>query len=632
VTPARIIGLCVALALQGCAVTEVPPLASTIANNTCEDSSTCGGGRCSGDICVAGSGTLDAILLEVTPTASTSTQGLADLAYYTRVGGMLSKEITLSPPVNLRGRVVLSADDCTPTFIGSDGTRTDTVERTIPVRATFTPNVLRAGWADVVQRIAGLPSRTYRSFAVDPRTVEGGKHEFSVWLPPGFYDVYIEPLPTLGDIVPGECQIPPRLLLRQEVKVTGTLELNLGPPTTLSFPIRWPTPSLDHWTVQVIDETSGRILSARSELVFGQELDENGRALYQASVKYVPVQAAETEMVGMLVRLVPPVDSIAPTVIGALSVIAGLRFPGLDEPVGEPGSGGIALSAPLPAPVKVEGQSVEGLTTRAVPAAVTLTATRLEGMDQCCFGSFVRSVQADEGGLFSVVLPPGDYLVDAYPTADSSDCTADDCAKLAAVRTTWQVGATPEVQAGKVIAFPPAPKITGTALSAGGSVVSGASVRANSSPFNIPSDLWNRLDGRGSTVPSAIAGLVEKDGTFVLSADPGVFDLFVQPDPSTRFAWYVRPLVPVSGPLALGRVTLPLPVPIAGRVSIEGSSEPTASALIRAYVFLTRDGEYTATPPTDGAVVQIAETRTDDAGNYELLIPAGLDSRPVGAN
>jgi len=612
------------LALQGCAVTEVPPPASTIAKNTCDDSSTCGGGRCTGGACVAGSGTLDAVLLEVTPSASVSTQGLADLTYYTRVGGMLSKEITLPPPVNLRGRVVLSPEDCTPTFTASDGTEIYPVDRTIPVKATFTPNVLRAGWPDVVQRIAGLPSRTYHSVAIE--SANGGKHEFSVWLPPGFYDVYIEPLPTLG-----ECQIPPRLLLRQEVKVTGTFELNLGTSTPLAFPIRWPTPSLDNWSVQVVDQTSGRILSAPSVLVWGQELDADGRALYHASVNYVPVEVAETEVAELLVRLVPPADSIAPTVIGGLSGIAGWSFPGADEPVGEPESGGIALAAPLPAPVKVEGQSTEG-GTRPVPASVTLTATRIEGMDECCSGSFVRTVQADEDGLFSVVLLPGEYLVDASPKADSSQCTADGCDKLAAVRTTWQVGATPDVQAGRVLAFPIAPKITGTALATGGAVVSGASVRANPSPFNIPSDVWNRMDGRGNTVPSAIAGLVEKDGTFVLNADPGTFDLFVQPDPSTRFAWYVRPLLPVTGRLILGHVTLPLPVPIAGRISIEGASEPTASALIRAYVFLTRDGEYAAAPPADGAVVQVAETRTDDAGNYELLIPARLDSRPVGGN
>jgi hypothetical protein len=86
----------------------------------------------------------------------------------------------------------------------------------------------------------------------------------------------------------------------------------------------------------------------------------------------------------------------------------------------------------------------------------------------------------------------------------------------------------------------------------------------------------------------------------------------------------------VSGTLLLGQIKLPFPLPIHGSVAIGevDATQPVPNALIRAYVFLTPEGQYSATPPTNGAVIQVAETRSDDAGRYELLIPARLDSPP----
>jgi hypothetical protein len=378
---------------------------------------------------------------------------------------------------------------------------------------------------------------------------------------------------------------------------------------------------LDNWQVQIVDEATGRLLSAPSKL--GAPVQNPLGVEYQATVNFVRVQAADNETRRMLVRLVPPKDSVAPTLIGDFAAVT----------LG-PSPAGIELTSPLPTAVEIEGQTAEGGSTRPVPATVTLTATRLVGLDQGLFASFARTVQVKESGVFSISVPPGDYTVDAIPEADSAACDSDGCTKLAAMRTTWQVAATPDKQAGKLLSFPIAPTISGRVISTNGAPVSGAPIRANPSPFNIPMDAWNRADGRGgSPVPGTVGDLVDGEGRFALVADPGIFDLFIQPDPSTRFAWFVRPVLPVGNSLALGALTLPLPVSNVGHVSIgaTGSNLPATTSLIRAYVFITREGEYASAPAKDGAVIQVAETRTDDTGRYELLIPARLDSVPPGS-
>ena len=75
------------------------------------------------------------------------------------------------------------------------------------------------------------------------------------------------------------------------------------------------------------------------------------------------------------------------------------------------------------------------------------------------------------------------------------------------------------------------------------------------------------------------------------------------------------------------RTDLPLPVPYHGSVTVEADGAvapiPVPTALVRAFVYL-KDGKLLS-KFEDGAVgIQVAETRTDDAGDFVLLIPRKL--------
>jgi hypothetical protein len=602
------------LALTACSVAEAPPAPSEIAINACDGNEDCPGGSCADGACVANASGLRSVIVEVTPPPGSA---IAPLAYYTRLGEKLGDDIVIQPAAAIEGYVSLHPDGCTPSFVGVDAAHPVVpVEGTIPVKATFTGST----------REYGLPPRSYESEPLTDPERDREKNGFKVLVPPGDYDVYIEPFEIRPD---SDCRIPPVLLRRQRVTGSGLFDVKLSLPSSITISVHWPTASLDFFSVDLLDSVSGRVLSTPARLG-NPGLDAEKRAFYQATVSYSRVLEpnAMGELVVSptsyeLVRISPPAGTVAASILGDASAIG---LSGTNQ-------GGIALSAPLPAPVKVEMQTAVGDTTKPVPAAITVTATRLEGMTDGLYGTFIQTYQVNAEGLVDdAFLPPGDYIVDSVPNGGSASCGEDTCSVLAARRDYWQIGATPSVQAGKLIQFQPAPVVSGSAFSAVGKPVSGALVRARASHSTPSSDVWNRLDREGALLATATTSLVDVHGNFEFSADPGTFDLFVQPDPSTRFGWYVRPSFVVGAEdteLPLGTLTVPLSRRYAGTILVgpKTTDRPVLpNALIRAYVYVTPDGEYAAAPVADGSVIQVAETRSNDAGEFELLIPASLDS------
>jgi hypothetical protein len=602
------------LALTACSVAEVPPAPSEIAINACDGNEDCPGGSCADRACVANASNLSSVIVEVTPTTGSS---IAPLAYYTRLGEKLGDDIVIQPAAAIEGYVALHPESCIPIFVGADAAHPVVpVEGTIPVKATFTAST----------REFGLPPRSYESEPLTDPERDQEKNGFKVLVPPGDYDVYVEPF----EITPNsDCRIPPLLLRKQRITGSGLFEVKLSLPSSLTISVHWPTASLDFFSVDLLDSASGRVLSTPAWLG-NPGLDAEKRAFYQATVSYSRV--LEPNEMGELVvsptsyelvRISPPAGTVAVSILGEASAIG---LTGTNQ-------GGIALSTPLPAPVKVEMQTAVGDTAKPVPAAITVTATRLEGMTDGLYGTFIQTYQVNAQGLVDdAYLPPGDYIVDSIPKVGSTSCVEDTCPLLAARRDHWQIAATPSVQAGKLIQFQPAPVVSGSAFSAIGKPVSGALVRVRASQSTPSGDVWNRLDREGALLTTATTSLVDVHGGFELSADPGTFDLFVQPDPSTRFGWYVRPqleVVPGEDSVSVGNLTVPLSRRYAGTVLIgpKTTGRPSLpNALIRAYVYVTPEGEYAAAPATGGSVIQVAETRSNDAGEFELLIPASLDS------
>jgi len=229
-----------------------------------------------------------------------------------------------------------------------------------------------------------------------------------------------------------------------------------------------------------------------------------------------------------------------------------------------------------------------------------------------------------------VDLLPGTYRVIASP---KSGCADGAC--LALVETEWVVRAIPPSQAGKYIVFEQAQNYDGGVFITGAATptpAAGATVHAVASSLFSDPNVLNVGNASVAVVPRASSGLVDSDGSFSLQADAGVFDLRVEPDPSTGYGWLVKPgfELPARGDeLAQNALELKLPIVYRGTVSFAGSdgSTPIPKALIRAYAYV-KDGKIS--PKMDGAVaIQVAEAysedETGDVGAFRLLIPQTLE-------
>jgi hypothetical protein len=95
----------------------------------------------------------------------------------------------------------------------------------------------------------------------------------------------------------------------------------------------------------------------------------------------------------------------------------------------------------------------------------------------------------------------------------------------------------------------------------------------------------------------------------------------------------VRPNVDVNGEnpsIDLGALEMPLPLSYSGSVTaeVDGMTQPIPGALIRAYVYVTGDQNYTKDAGSAASVLQIAETRASGTGRFELFVPAQFDRPP----
>jgi hypothetical protein len=243
----------------------------------------------------------------------------------------------------------------------------------------------------------------------------------------------------------------------------------------------------------------------------------------------------------------------------------------------------------------------------------------------------VRTVSVGADGQFDVHLLPGKYRVSTVPQS-SLESTLEDQAPVASDTREWLVPNAPLEQAGKVIALGNSAPIFGQVLDASDSPVATAQVQAIPAPLSIQSDVLEELLNGAPLVPRATAGGVSSTGDFSLRTDPGTFDITVRPNSNTGFAWLVMPsvLVPSDIGVTLGRLNMPLPIAYRGTVTVpraEGANV-VPGALVRAYVYLEGGEQYAADVLNADSVLQVAETRADKFGNFEILIPAELNRLP----
>jgi len=611
-----------ALPLAGCAVSAGAFSSGDRAVNRCQTNDDCGDGVCVGQVCATPNGALTSVLLTVTPALSGATYYVGYPTEGTDDTG--PDDVNVPAMVSIAGFASIDTTPCAPTFIPQQGTSVGTSrlpddpmglnpERIMPADVTFVPSA----------SAAGLPPDVYRA-AVDP-----SGYSFSTSLPPGDYDVYIRPYKQpLDDKGNTMCAVPPRVLRKQTV--TGNLNFKLKLASHLDVQVVWAKDvSPEGWIVDLIDPSTGypistpRVLHEQGDFVSSGTQD----ATYQITLDYVPTTGPDGKALSTgtdVIRIRPPEvptgypPPVAPTLLTQLSGAA----------LGNDSTNAKAVVRQAkPIPDKVTLEITTEIADGHVPTAanVTLTARSLPGFDDVST-SFTRSVTTDATGLATVDLLPGRYRVVATP---NGSCDLTSC--LGTTETEWNITASTGTQGGWLLAFKDAAVISGKAVVPSGEPAVGALVRALASASIVDSNQMDLGDGLAPSLPRATFGQVNAQGDFGLDVDDGTYEFRVEPDPSTGFAWYVRPIVPISAGDGgnLDVVRLPLPVVHRGTLSTgTGDGRVTLpSALIRAFAYTRPDGSITPTPTSDAIAVQVAETHSDAAGNFSLLLPSSLGER-----
>jgi hypothetical protein len=291
---------------------------------------------------------------------------------------------------------------------------------------------------------------------------------------------------------------------------------------------------------------------------------------------------------------------------------------GLFTPQGEPAT--LATSSlvysTLPTPETVDG-SVRALqgdvgTVDLVFEALAITrAGQLDAQD-FEFTAWATAVPDGVTGMatFSVVLPPGEYRVDAHPRSGSSASAVVD---LVVPVTSGGFDA-PTIALGE-----PQPSVGIVQLADGrplpGANVVGVPLACAPVPRSAPDTSW--------CLPRSVQTTSAPDGTFVLGLEPGTYRIHVEPPVNSRLPWVdARAAVvvhgadsigaPPAGTLPVGTVVVPAPLPLGLRLTDSLGLRGVPGALVRAY-------RISGTGPTETAI-ELGEALTDDDGRYELYV------------
>lgn len=625
------------LSVAGCKVSSIDESTSRATQNECESDGDCkrGGGRCGGGICQVTSGEIEHLLLEIVPPMETSSdakqQQLSSVGYLKALSDELANvrsgrlNLELNPIVQVDGTIKLPPrpDECDP----------PAGEPRATLKLRFTPS----------ETLLGLPATTYSTDAkVSNGPSDEDELEFNVNVPPGRYDIYMQVVDSAPD-----CGVNSRLYRGRgigldvdagEVIDQAPLELGLSEPSHLSLNVVWPRNdvTLDDWKIDIVDETTGLPISNRVTLDLEHRDDLGAGFVYtDLGLEYTPVEyPPDEESPGEaleLVRLSPPESVVAPTIY----------IPRQALELFEKGSGTINHLSELPPVVSVDGQivleQVEGLEMPCarertagsinpceVPMEVRIVAAEppagssLSGLDLIgagTIGYFEQTTTTNSGLTFQTELLPGSYRVIVVPELDLER-------PWASTEAYWSVSNVSS-QHGKSVRVRPRARVSGEVRTPTGTGVTGFDVTMTASPEELTRGSFQSQLGAFPFIPRASLGAATSDGAFSVRSDYGTFDLSVRPAPETGFAWYVQPSIEVIDPEPnLPDIRLSWPVVYNGTVSSLSAGQ-LPGAVIRAYTYLDSEGQL-APPEEATSVLPVAETRADEEGRYQLLVPSRI--------
>ena len=611
-----------------CSVTALAERERTTAANDCTSDDECGGGTCSGGTCVASSpGELDFLSFELVLSGQAgSIAGKSLWRSPTLLTGPV-QDLRFSGAATVTGRIeVAVTPECLdvpfvglwrggPILVAEDGS--------VPARLTFVRSDAYGVGQENITAAVDTEAKEIRGDVMNqPETTR-----FTLGIPVGFYDVYVEPTPVHGSVSPelrALCTLPPQLLLNQPIASSSDVSLVLGIPRAASIEIdlRFPNdtnqpPELNTfagWQLDMIDSHSGRLISTQVTIPSAAESGTRW------PLRYLPVTISGDRTPNTsgseLVRLSPPEGSVAPTFLFERSALE----------LFQKGSAVITPIDSMPTGVSFEGQVLTRGSGEPVQAAVALTATRITKVPTGVFASYSRTAQTDRDGRFTVPLLPGTYRVQVEPTLAEGQVGGG----FALAESEIDIPASPQNQAGRVVEVDPVLDVQGRAILWTTEGALGASVGVEPSVLRSKPDALERSLGEAGLSPrSARTSIDQASGEFAFSTDVGTFDFFVRPPADTNLAWYVMTGLEVRDATDVGSVELPLPVRLEGNVTLGASigSEPPflAQSLLRAYVLLDVAGAPTRDAAKAHAAVPVAETRVDALGHYVLNVPASLN-------
>ncbi len=591
--------------ISGCGLEPQQEQASDVVTNFCELDTDCGEGvSCVDNRCEAKKdGRLTRLLFEVTPPASIPELSGARFLVPQQLPAAGTRfedgwRLNVGRIASIKGLIkadTTGAEECSnPPGSGTELGRV-AADGSIPARVVFTPT----------EQVLGISnsghSVTAGELSSEVTTAVSNKNLFELTIAPGHYDIYVQP-----KLVEGPCLAPK--LFRNVAIEAGLVDLSLAlpKPEVLELTVVWPGEgTLDGWTLDMIDSVSGRVVSNRTEL--SQPTSVDGRLEYHASLFHLPADEQATTDIE-LVRLSPPQGVVAPSILIARTAIE----------LFEQGQGVIDQFEQLPNVVTVQGQVVEYGENTPVPDTLLTLLPMQQTLLSGSVTWFSTTVTTDAAGVFEAELVPGTYRVLASPNLDSG---------LAQTRASLEVSESPSHQAGSVVELRPASAIIGSVVLPDGQPAYGADVSVAASPPSVMVSAFSSALGELSPVPRATrVNEFLPDGRFELKVDPGVFDLTARMPEAAGFAWFVKPALEVLGEQGAGLSELVVPWPVVHRGVLESADTGAiAGGLIRAYVYLDSEGEYTEDPELAASVVQVAESRSDVDGRFELLLPPRLD-------
>lgn len=633
------------LGVSGCSVKLLPDNETPSVANTCQASSDCGGSNasCENSVCVASSGSIDEVLVEVTPDSQSEFGGLSFVA--TLDGVMTAdRNRAIDLPTALSFVPQVRANLADFPNCPMDGGKQQLAARIEYTRVSSVGGVPILGLPKVSITVDVQPAAMSMPVLVNSQPAQG------VSLFPGTYDIYVTPAvdPAVLDKNKG-CEIGP-LILRGVVAAEGAP--SSAPHATIDLPkpvvldgtvLRGMGSTLVGWTLDIVEPLEGRVISTLGPL---GATSMNGLTNFQ-TITYLPPavapsadpQGPDTNNPGAgspLVRLTPPPEMIAsaPTVYWEL---AAADINGVDANGHEKVSLDMT-GVPIPDQlVEVTGQ-VTGQDKKdvGVPSTLRFFSISLEGALGIT-AVFNPSVMTDDQGRYTIKLFPGQYRVVATPDVTTQDAlaaasAAPDAATPsgASVASPWAITEVAQLAIAKTGNLPQPIGLTPKIILQGTAKSDPKDAPAMGATFEVvPSILLSKVGVLRSALaqtpslpPSASVPIIDdKNGAFLLPVDPGDFDLSLRPADTSNFAWWVLPAKKIDAASASSSLMarLMLPVPIEGTITIPSRDDATVrvvlrSASVRAY----------AKVPSGTGVTKVGETRTDDSGHYSLGLPASF--------